>query len=261
MRIVRVQDTEGRIRLGCQRKGTTLGLEGNPFGGAFHPTDEPLEVAKLLAPVDPPNIFAIGLNYREHAIETGKAIPTNPVVFLKATTSLNHPGDPIQLPAVSRFVDPEGELAIVIGRQCRDVEPVDARDYILGFTCANDVSERHWQAELGQWVRAKSFDTFCPLGPWIETDVPNANQLGISTIVNGDVRQASSTADMIFPVEHLVSYLSRDITLRPGTVILTGTPPGVGIARKPPLRLQAGDTVTVRIEGIGDLTNPVTEAD
>lgn len=256
MRIVRVREPDGRISFGQQTVNQVLRIQGDLFG-LYHVTDEPLPVGQVLSPVEPPNIVAIGLNYRQHAIETGAEIPTDPVVFAKFTTSLNHPGAPIVLPAGATTVDYECELAVIIGRTAKNVPEEHALDYVLGYTCANDVSERTWQKRLGQWVRAKSFDTFCPLGPWIETDIPDPNALRLSTRVNGQLVQDSTTADMIFSVPKIVSYLSRDMTLLPGTVILTGTPPGVGVARKPPLFLKAGDEVTVAVEGIGELTNPV----
>ncbi len=259
MQIVRVVDGDGQTVFGRQQGERVLRIDGDPFGESS-PTDEPVTVRRRLAPVAPPNIFAIGLNYRAHAAESGSAIPDAPVVFIKATTSLNDPGAPIVLPAVSQSVDYECELAIVIGRRARNVSESDALDHVLGYTCANDVSARHWQRRLGQWARAKSFDTFCPLGPWIETDIADPNALAISTRLNGQVMQEANTADMIFSVRELVSFLSRDLTLLPGTVILTGTPPGVGMARQPPVWLTPGDEVTVAIEGIGELTNPVAAA-
>lgn len=259
MQIVRVQTDDNRVLFGRRDGQIVRRIEGDIFG-QFQVSDETLRVRRLLAPLAPTNIFAIGLNYREHARETGKDIPSDPVVFAKATTSVVGPDDAIVLPAVSQKVDYECELAVVIGRAARDVSAEDALDYVLGYACANDVSERYWQARLGQWVRAKSFDTFCPLGPWIETDVADPNALRISTRLNGQVMQDSSTADMIFNVRHLVHFLSQGLTLLPGTVILTGTPPGVGVARKPPVFLKDGDTVTVSIEGIGELSNPVRAA-
>jgi 2-keto-4-pentenoate hydratase/2-oxohepta-3-ene-1,7-dioic acid hydratase in catechol pathway len=237
-----------------------LKMKGDPFAGELGVTDEPVQVARLLAPVAPPNIFAIGMNYREHARETGREVPGQPVVFMKAVTSLNHPDSPIVLPAVSSKVDYEAELAVVIGRQAKNVSQERALDYVLGYTCANDVSERYWQRLLGQWVRGKSFDTFCPLGPWIETEIATPDALRVSCRLNGLTMQDSTTADMIFSVSALISFLSQDLTLLPGTVILTGTPPGVGEARNPPVFLKGGDRVTVAVEGIGELSNPVLPA-
>ena len=219
-------------------------------------------IRRLLAPVAPPNILALGLNYRQHAAETRMDLPRIPVVFMKATSSLVGPGDPILLPGAGPdHVDYEGELAVVIGREIRNVSPAVARAAILGYTCANDVSARDWQfsKQSGQWIREKSFDTFCPMGPWIVTPeaLPDPQRLRLRTLLNGTVVQEASTADMIFSIPDIISALSRTMTLLPGTVILTGTPQGVGFSRTPPLFLRDGDTVTVEIEEIGALTNPV----
>jgi len=228
--------------------------------GAFAVTDEPVRPTKVLPPVNPPNIFAIGLNYRAHAAETGKAIPDAPVVFAKATTSLTGPGDPIVLPAAGPGrVDYEVELAVVIGRSCRNLPARNAGEVILGYTIANDVSARDWQQRLGQWVRAKSFDTFCPLGPCIETTL-DAADAHLTATLNGRIMQDGRTSDLIFSVPELVAFLSADLTLRAGTVILTGTPSGVGAARDPQVFLSAGDTITCAIEGVGALSNPVVAA-
>lgn len=213
---------------------------------------------KLLAPLVPVNILAIGLNYRAHAIETNAQIPDHPVLFIKATSSLCNPDDPIVLPAAAPSeVDYECELAVVIGKTAKNVSEADALDYVLGYTCGNDVSARDLQQRIDkQWARAKSCDTFAPLGPWIETDVDPANAK-IRTRLNGQVMQNSSTSDMIFSCRQLIAHLSQCLTLLPGTVILTGTPPGVGTARKPPVYLRPGDVVEVEIDGIGTLRNPV----
>jgi len=219
--------------------------------------------AKLLAPVEPIAIFAIGLNYRQHAVETNAPLPDFPVLFMKNIASLQHPGEPILLPRHLRSdeVDYECELAVVIGQRCRNVSRAEALQYVAGYTCANDVSARDWQKRRsgGQWCRAKSFDTFCPLGPCLVTpeEIPNPNALALRTLVNGEVLQSSHTGDMIFDVPALIEFLSGSTTLLPNTVILTGTPSGVGMARKPPHWLQPGDTVTIEIEKIGALSNPV----
>jgi 2-keto-4-pentenoate hydratase/2-oxohepta-3-ene-1,7-dioic acid hydratase in catechol pathway len=187
------------------------------------------------------------------------------VLFVKNPASVQNPGDPIELPRTLRSerVDYECELAVVIGRACRNVTRTDALKYVLGYTCANDVSARDWQKEGGgtQWCRGKSFDTFAPLGPCLVTpdELPNPNALAIRTIINGETLQDCSTSDMIFDVPTIIEFLSASTTLLPGTVILTGTPHGVGMARTPPRFLQAGDRVTIEIEGIGALTNPVIE--
>ncbi len=256
MQIVRVLDTDGNVQVGRRDGEVVRRIEGDLFG-TFEVTDRAVSVGKLLAPVQPPNIFAIGRNYVEHAAETGAEVPEQPVVFIKATTSLNDPGGPIILPTVAKTVDYECELAVVIGKTARNVSEGDALGYVLGYTCANDISARYWQRKLGQWARAKSFDSFCPLGPWIETDIADPNDLAISTTLNGEVLQQASTSQMIFPVRKLISFLSADLTLLPGTVLLTGTPSGVGMARDPQVWLADGDEVTVAIEGIGELTNPV----
>ena len=214
---------------------------------------------QLLAPVDPPNVFAIGLNYTEHAKEGGHPIPERPVIFIKAATSVIAHGRPIELPELTPDeVDYEAELAIIIGKTARNVSEDEALNYVLGYTCANDVSARDCQLRLDvQWARGKSFDTFCPMGPWIETDLdPDAQR--ISLTLSGETLQDSNTSDMIFNTRQLVSYLSKCFTLLPGTAILTGTPQGVGCARTPARFLKDGDTAEVTLEGIGTLSNPVT---
>jgi 2-keto-4-pentenoate hydratase/2-oxohepta-3-ene-1,7-dioic acid hydratase in catechol pathway len=242
--------------------GSAREIEGNLFK-EFRITDRPVKLGKILAPVSPPNILAIGLNYRRHAQEGGSPIPERPMLFLKSTTSLQNPGDPIEVPVKlpSTEVDFECELAVVIGKRCRNVSREEALDYVLGYTCANDVSARDWQNRWGggQFCQGKSFDTFCPLGPALVTkdEIPDPNQLGIKTILNGQEMQNWNTNDMIFDVPTLIAFLSGSKTLLPGTVILTGTPHGVGGARKPPVFLREGDTVTIEIEKIGALTNPV----
>lgn len=224
-------------------------------------TDErlSLEDIRLLAPIAPPNVLAIGLNYRAHAAETGADFPPAPILFIKANTSVIGPNEPIVLPRMAPDeVDYEAELAIVIGMTAARLQPKQALDYVFGYTCANDVSARDAQLRLDkQWARGKSFDTFCPLGPWIETNLDPTNAPVISRI-NGQVMQDSNTADLIFSTAELVSYLSHCMTLPAGTVILTGTPGGVGFTRKPPVFLQPGDNVEIEVGGIGVLANPVT---
>lgn len=216
-----------------------------------------------LAPVDPPIIYCIGLNYRAHAAEAGMPVPEFPVLFIKSLHSLNGHGYAIETPdqAGTAKLDYECELAVVIGKSCKNVRAADALDYVAGYTCANDVSARDWQQEWGggQFCRGKSFDTFCPLGPELVTadEIPDPNNLRISTRVNGQKVQDSNTADMIFNVPTLIEFLSASTTLPAGSVILTGTPSGVGAGRKPPLWLNIGDNVTIEIETIGSLTNPV----
>jgi 2-keto-4-pentenoate hydratase/2-oxohepta-3-ene-1,7-dioic acid hydratase in catechol pathway len=263
MKIIRYSDSAGQIHHASQQSdGSALVIEGDIFG-SYTVTDRKADVAKLLAPVEPRIILCIGLNYKFHAEESGAAIPENPVLFIKNPAAVQNPGDPILLPSVlkSDSVDYECELAVVIGKAARNVSKADALNYVLGYTCANDVSARDWQKNGGggQWCRGKTFDTFCPLGPVLVTrdEIPNPNNLKIKTILNGETMQDWNTNDMIFDVPRLIEFLSSDTTLLPGTVIITGTPHGVGMARKPPVWMKAGDSVTIEIEGIGRLTNPV----
>jgi 2-keto-4-pentenoate hydratase/2-oxohepta-3-ene-1,7-dioic acid hydratase in catechol pathway len=265
MKIIRYQSATGEIGFAqLLANGSATRLRGDLFVGLTD-TGEPAEIAKRLAPLEPRVVLCIGLNYRQHAAETGAPLPPFPVLFMKNPASVQNPGDPIVLPRWLRSdrVDFECELAVVIGRACRNVPHSEALGYVLGYTCANDVSARDWQKEGGgsQWCRGKSFDTFCPLGPALVTadEIPNPNALRISTKVNGETLQDSSTGDMIFDVPTLIEFLSGSTTLLPGTVILTGTPSGVGMARKPPRWLRTGDIVTMEIEKIGALTNPVVE--
>jgi 2-keto-4-pentenoate hydratase/2-oxohepta-3-ene-1,7-dioic acid hydratase in catechol pathway len=261
MKIIRYEDPSGVIRYGSQDPdGKITELTGDIFV-SLKPTGKAAEVKKQLAPVAAVNLIGIGLNYRRHAEESGAKIPERPIVFIKLTNSLQNPGDPIELPPSSQEVDYECELAVVIGKGCKNVSPERSLDYVLGYTCANDVSARDWQLKWGgnQWCRGKSFDTFSPLGPVLVTpdEIPDPNQLKIQTILNGDIVQDWNTNDMIFNVRALISFLSQSSTLVPGTVILTGTPHGVGMAAKPPRYLRPGDTVSISLEKIGTLTNPV----
>lgn len=243
--------------------GSALAIEGDPLAGTHRVTDRTVTLGKRLAPVVPATIACIGLNYAKHAAEGGKGPPERPVWFMKLPGSLQNPGDPIRLPRnqPTEKADYEAELAIILGRECRDATRENALSYVLGYTCGNDVSARDWQRDWSgsQWCHAKSFDTFCPLGPVLVTpdELPNPNNLRIRSILNGTVMQDSNTSDMIFDVPTIITFLSADKTLPAGTVILTGTPEGVGFARKPPIWLKAGDTIAVEIEGIGTLTNPV----
>lgn len=266
MRIYRVRDSHQQVRLATSDDGRTFfGLVGDPFYGDNRITNERLDVAHILAPVEPATIYAIGLNYARHAAETGAKVPQFPVVFMKSVTAVQNPDDPIVLPRAlaSEQVDYECELAVVIGFTCKNVKKEEALNYVLGYTAANDVSARDWQIANGggQFCRGKTFDTFCPLGPCLVTadEIPNPNALSIKTRLNGEVMQDSSTSDMIFSVAEVVSFLSGSTTLEAGTVILTGTPQGVGMARKPPRWLKPGDRVEIEIERIGVLANPVVE--
>jgi 2-keto-4-pentenoate hydratase/2-oxohepta-3-ene-1,7-dioic acid hydratase in catechol pathway len=264
MKIIRYLDSAGRVQFGAeQADGTTRRLDGDIYAGP-HVTAELADVRKLLAPVAATQILCIGLNYRKHAEETKAKIPERPILFVKGVNALQHPGDPILIPQHLRSdeVDYECELAVVIGRAGKNIPRARALEHVLGYTCANDVSARDHQIKLGggQWCRGKFFDTFAPLGPRLVTtdEIPKPNALEISTTLNGERVQGSNTADMIFDVPTLIEYLSGSTTLIPGTVILTGTPSGVGMARKPePRWLRPGDSVTIEIERIGALTNPV----
>ena len=237
-------------------------LYGHPFGvdpGGVRLTGNryPLAEVRLLAPVLPSKVVAAGRNYASYAREMNGEPPakgTEPVLFLKPSTSVTGPGDAIKYPVkLTERVDFEGELAVIIGRLCRDVPKERAEEVIFGYTCANDVTARDLQARDGQWTRAKGFDTFCPLGPWMETSADPAD-LGITTTVNGDVRQHARTSELLWDVPSLIEYVSSVMTLLPGDVLLTGTPEGVG-------PLTAGDEVSVTIESIGTLTNRVTVRD
>jgi 2-keto-4-pentenoate hydratase/2-oxohepta-3-ene-1,7-dioic acid hydratase in catechol pathway len=260
MRIIRFV-SDGRVFQGelIDEKSARI-IEGDLFG-QWEVTQRTAMVEKLLAPLIPTDILCIGLNYREHAAESGSDVPVHPVLFIKAGNTLNNPGDPIPLPRLSREVDYECELAVVIGKTAKDVPRGRALEYVFGYTCANDVSARDWQRDKslggGQFARGKSFDGFCPLGPWIVTadEIPDPNALRLRTLLNGQVMQDHTTADMIFNVPALIESLSSTMTLRPGAVILTGTPQGVGFARKPPVYLRDGDKVVVEVEKIGRLEN------
>ena len=236
-------------------------IEGNILGD-FKITSKCSKIKEFLPPIETCSILALGLNYRKHADETKMAHPEIPVIFIKATTSVVGHLLPILLPiAGPNRVDYEAELAIIIAKKVKNISSSEAQDCILGYTCANDISARDWQLEKQnkQWARGKSFDTFCPLGPYMVTsdEIHDPQKLRIRTIVNGNILQDSNTADMIFDISAIISDLSRSMTLMPGTVILTGTPEGVGFTRQPPIYLQHGDTVTIEIESIGKLINPV----
>lgn len=241
-----------------------LGAEGLRRSAAAVAKGQPINSAsvKLLAPVpDPEKIICIGLNYADHAAESGSEIPSQPVVFSKFLTAVRAHGDPIVLPKLSTKVDYEAELVVVIGKGGRHIPREQARDHVFGYTCGHDVSARDWQkgAPGGQWLLGKSFDSFAPFGPELVTadEVPDPGVLEIALRLNGQTMQHSNTRQLIFPVDHLVSFVSGIFTLKPGDVIFTGTPPGVGAARKPPVWLKAGDVVEIEIEKIGVLRNPV----
>jgi 2-keto-4-pentenoate hydratase/2-oxohepta-3-ene-1,7-dioic acid hydratase in catechol pathway len=250
---------EGEVKYGVLKEGTLHGLKGNPsLAGQSTASLEPdgsyyrLNEVRLLAPCLPSKIVCLGVNYRSHAEETGLPIPPLPLIFLKPSTAVIGPDDNIVLPALpKRRVDYEAELGIVIGSRAKQVSEEQARDYVLGYTCFNDVSERYAQRDDGQWTRSKSYDTFAPIGPWIETEI-TPDDLRIEAYLSGELRQASRTSDLIFGVDRLVSFISGIMTLLPGDVIATGTPSGIG-------RMNPGDTVEIKIEGIGTLRNFVID--
>ncbi|MEM0303120.1 MAG: fumarylacetoacetate hydrolase family protein [Archaeoglobaceae archaeon] len=218
----------------------------------FDSVEFPIDCVKFLPPVIPSKIIAVGLNYVDHAEELGMPIPEEPIIFMKPPSAVVGDGDPILIPRLSNRVDYEGELAIVIARRCKNVAREKARDFILGYTCFNDVTARDLQAKDGQWTRAKSFDTFAPLGPYI-VELDDPRELKIETRVNGEVKQRSSTSKMIFDAFSLLEFISSIMTLEAGDIIATGTPAGVGT-------LRAGDVVEVEIEKIGILRNPVVSS-
>jgi 2-keto-4-pentenoate hydratase/2-oxohepta-3-ene-1,7-dioic acid hydratase in catechol pathway len=265
MRIIRYLAQEGDILYAAEEAdGRCFDLTGDIYR-TFEVTDREARMVKLLAPVEPRVLLCIGLNYRDHAQEQGSALPRWPMLFMKSPNCLNHPGDPIAIPThlASAEVDYEGELAVVIGRNCKNVRREAALDYVLGYTIADDVTARDWQKKYGggQFCRGKSFDTFAPLGPTLLTrdEIPDPGQLRIQTRVNGETRQDSNTSNLIFDIPTLIEFLSGSTTLLAGSVILTGTPHGVGMAMKPPRFLQPGDVVEVEIEKIGVLSNPVVK--
>jgi 2-keto-4-pentenoate hydratase/2-oxohepta-3-ene-1,7-dioic acid hydratase in catechol pathway len=265
VKIIRFLSDDQRVLVGQYELGQpdcARIIEGDIFGD-FRVTSGKATIRRFLPPVQPCNILALGLNYRSHAKETAMDIPDYPILFMKAPGSAVGHQEPIVFPAVGPAkVDFEAERAGGIGKRVKNIKESDAMDCVLGYTCANDVSARDWQLEKqkGQWVRGKSFDTFCPLGPWLVTkdEMVNPDRLHIRAILNDtDILQDANTSSMIFPVAAVISFLSQSMTLPPGTVILTGTPEGVGFTRQPPLFLKAGDRISIEIEGIGRLSNPV----
>ena len=250
MRIVRFE-LGGRTGYGIIEGEKISVLWGAPYGGGWtNTTGELLSLPEvtLLAPCEPSKIVAMGLNYRDHAAEFGHPLPTEPLLFMKPSTSVIGPDEDIVYPEMSRRVDYEAELAVVIGKTARHVREEDFRDYVLGYTCINDVTARDLQKKDGQFTRSKSFDTFAPLGPWIETEINDPDNLTVEAFLNGERRQHGNTGNMVFGVAALVSFISRIMTLLPGDVIATGTPAGIG-------PMQPGDVVEVKLEGIGALRN------
>jgi 2-keto-4-pentenoate hydratase/2-oxohepta-3-ene-1,7-dioic acid hydratase in catechol pathway len=238
-------------------------IEFIEYGGSPEPGEDtvPLGEARIHAPIArPQKVIGIGLNYEDHAAETGADIPDKPIVFAKYPNTVIGPGEAIRIPPITEQADYEAELAVVIGSAARNVSESEALGHVFGYANANDVSSRDLQfSEGGQWTRSKSIDTFCPLGPYIATrdEVEDPQDLSIRCILNGEVMQDGTTAKMIFSVAEIVTFLSQGMTLVPGDIIVTGTPPGVGSARDPQVWLRAGDEVTIEVDGLGALTNPV----
>lgn len=254
MRIVRYQARKGTRPQWGWVEGEKVGkLSSSPFEPfSRKPTSKAIAGVRLLAPVTPGKIICVGRNFAAHAAEHDAEVPELPLIFLKPPSSVIGPGETILLPPQSEQIEHEAELAVVIGQEGRWVHPEQAASYILGYTIANDVTSRDLQRRDNQWTRSKGFDTFCPLGPWIETELDTADLL-ITCSVNGQMRQMASTRDMIFNISHLVAFISAIMTLKPGDLILTGTPAGVG-------PLLHGDEVTVEIENLGTLENPVRDS-
>jgi 2-keto-4-pentenoate hydratase/2-oxohepta-3-ene-1,7-dioic acid hydratase in catechol pathway len=253
VRLVRFRHGE-RIATGVLEGDIIRTLRGTFFRDPV-PTGEevPAGDVRLLSPVIPSKVVGVARNYAAHAEELGNPVPEEPLMFLKPATSVIGPADPIPIPAAAGRVDHEAELALVIGRLCRRVPQDEALAYVLGWTCANDITARDWQKKDGQWARAKGSDGFCPLGPWIDTEL-DPSDLDVEGRVNGERRQKGRTSEMLFPPAFLISHISRTITLLPGDVVLTGTPPGVG-------PLEPGDRVEVEVEGVGVLTNLAVAGD
>ena len=253
MKIVRYQSAAGTERWGLTENGQLFQLDGSPFDPRATAGDHvgALANAKLLAPVAPSKVVCIGRNYAAHAAELGNELPSEPLIFYKPPSSLIGPGDPIVLPPQSQQVEHEGELAMVIGRRARHVSEAEAMSVVLGFSCANDVTARDIQRREKQWARAKGFDSFCPVGPWIvRAEALDPTDLLVQLSVNGELRQSGRTSWLIFALPRLIAEISAVMTLEAGDLILTGTPAGVG-------PLHPGDRVAVEIEGIGALVNPV----
>ena len=247
MKIARVQK-DGQTFYAALEDGVFRRLEGLPYEKITY-TGETYAAAdvRLLAPAEPAKIVAVGLNYAKHAGEMKEALPENPILFIKPSTAVLAPGEGIAYPKASQRVDYEAELAVVIGKTCRNVSAQAAKDYIFGYTALNDVTARDLQKKDGQWTRAKGFDTFCPFGPTVDTDFDPRGRR-VQSVLNGQVKQDGNTGDMIFDVYHLVAFISECMTLLPGDVIATGTPEGIG-------PMQSGDTVEIKVEGLETLKN------
>lgn len=267
MKVIRFLDKDGEIHSGCDVQGSSASIVRMNSFGQFIDTKKRVKIKSIKPLIAPVAIFCIGLNYRLHAKETGLEIPKYPVVFMKNPASVISDGSEILIPGSCidpPQVDYEAELAVVIGKLAKNIKKEQALDYVAGYTCANDISARAWQehAGAGQWIKGKSFDTFCPIGPVLVTkdEIQDPQALEIQCRVNGQILQKSSTSDMIFTINEIIEYLSESATLLPGTLILTGTPSGVGFTRKPPKYLMPGDMLETEIEKIGTLTNFVKEA-
>ena len=264
MQIIRFESDNHKIYTGCNFDNDSASVIEGDIYNDFSDTGKRKIVKKILTPIPPSVIFCIGLNYRLHAKETGLELPKYPVVFMKNPGAATGHMDDIEIPVSCvkiPEVDYEAELAVVIKKNAKNVLPENALDYVLGYTCANDISARRWQKHGGgkQWIKGKSFDTFCPFGPWIITpdEISDPGNLDIECVLNGNSMQKSNTSDMIFSVAQIISYLSESTTLVKGTIILTGTPSGVGFTRKPPVYLAPGDVLETKIEKIGVLKNHV----
>jgi 2-keto-4-pentenoate hydratase/2-oxohepta-3-ene-1,7-dioic acid hydratase in catechol pathway len=256
-------ERDGRPRCGVVEGSTLRDAGTDVFDPRPGDSVGPLDAVRLLAPVPPPGkVVCVGRNYREHATETGSAVPGEPQLFAKWANAVIGPGAPIVHPTITEQLDYEAELTVVVGRRARRVGEANALDHVYGYTCGNDVSARDRQFGDIQWTRGKALDTFAPLGPWIVTadEIPDPQALPIRCVVNGETRQDSNTAEMVFSVAEILAFTTEAITLEPGDVVMTGTPPGVGMARTPPVFLRPGDTVRVEIDRIGTLENPVVGA-
>ncbi len=264
MQIIRFESDDNKIYMGCEFDNESASvIEGDIYSDFTHTGNRKI-IKKILTPISPRVIFCIGLNYKLHAKETGLESPKYPVVFMKNPAAAAAHLDDIKIPVSCMKipeVDYEAELAVIIKKKAKNVRKENALDYVLGYTCANDISARRWQKHGGgkQWVKGKSFDTFCPFGPVIVTpdELSDPDNLDIECVLNGNSMQKSNTSDMIFSVAQIISYLSESATLLPGTIILTGTPSGVGFTRQPPVYLTSGDVLETKIEKIGVLKNSV----
>ncbi|MBN1766842.1 MAG: fumarylacetoacetate hydrolase family protein [Sedimentisphaerales bacterium] len=263
MKIARIIDDRGRtLYVARQSSGSLVRLDNESLLSPLLITNEVVMARRWLPPGEPRTIICVGLNYAQHVREGWGEVPAEPVLFMKNPCAAIGHQEPIRIPAVcADEVDYEGELAVVIGRACLNVSKDEALDYVLGYTIGNDVSARIWQKQRGggQWCRGKGFDTFAPLGPFLVTpqEIEDVQNLAIKTELNGQIVQQGNTSEMIFDVRTLIHFISQDTTLLPGTIILTGTPEGIGWAREPKLLLRPGDNVSVEIEGLGRLVNPV----